>query len=811
MTQRLIKTLLLCSAMLMAGSCVKEQTEPVTGPSVDAPSSEMVRGHVRVKVSEELAKTLEANTAANGQVMTVGVKSSDNILSGLGITSMCRTFPYAGKFEARTRAEGMHLWYDIKFSEEVALTKAANDISAIEGIEKIEYRPRITRPYYNIIPVPQIPTATRSAATSLFDDPRLSEQWHYYNDGSYKGIAGCDINVLPVWQNITTGNPDVIVAVVDGGISVSHEDLNDNAWINEAEFNGQEGIDDDGNGYIDDVYGYDFVNGNRIFADDHATHVAGTIAAVNNNGIGVCGVAGGDYRNGIKGARVMSCQIFVGSGVGNTAAAIKYGADNGAVISQNSWGYTLPEPNESDKLAIDYFIKYAGIDENGNQTGPMKGGVVIFAAGNDALSYCSPSIYEPVISVSAIAADYEASWYTNYGSWNDIAAPGGDDAKGQMILSTITRNNYGIEMGTSMACPHVSGVAALIVSQYGGPGFTNEDLKKMLLETTNPIIYDGHNTSSKFKNNLGSGLVDATKAIIGNSTVGPEPISNLSAAGAAYVARLKWTVPADPDDGKPAIFTIYSSEQPFEPSIKWDNLPSEVTPHIVKNTLEPGQTFEYALATEPDKTYYIAVDASDNSLQHSSMSEVIQVKTQTNVLPQVAMDIKEITIKGYSQSVEFDLSKYFVDGNNDPMTFSFDDSDLEAKTLADVKIEGEMLKIYTWNHGKGVIKLFASDPSEEQVESSLTINVIQHTSDKFYCYPNPVIDLMYIKNAYERTDDIKVSVKNASGKEVFTSELTVSSTDSGSIDMRAFAPGRYTVTITDEGREITEKHNILKI
>ena len=141
---------------------------------------------------------------------------------------------------------------------------------------------------------------------------------------------------------------------------------------------------------------------------------------------------------------------------------------------------------ESLKAAVDYFEQYAGKDENGKQVGPMDGGVVILAAGNENRDW-SANMYEKMISVGALAPDYYRAYYSCYGDWVDICAPGGDYKKGSQIVSTLPGNKYGKMQGTSMACPHVSGVAALIASKNGGPGFTNTQLKKLLLEHTTDV------------------------------------------------------------------------------------------------------------------------------------------------------------------------------------------------------------------------------------------------------------------------------------------------------------------------------------
>lgn len=352
-------------------------------------------------------------------------------------------------------------------------------------------------------------------AGNSFSDPGLATQWHYANSGSnlfdYQNELGngseigCDVGCMEAWKKCT-GDPSIIVAVLDEGVMNTHPDLAGNIWVNEGEELYAD-TDADGNGYKDDKYGYNFVSNTGIIswteASDtgHGTHVAGTIAAMNGNGIGVCGIAGGDGSEN-SGVKLMSCQVFSGDAgvtLDAEARAIKYAADNGAVILQCSWGYNsslasiiegyTPGPGSEEeweslypleKEALDYFINNAG-----SPNGVIDGGLVIFASGNEYAGMPAfPGAYSKCVSVSAVAADFTPASYTDYGKEVTISAPGGDteyyNPVGKddpeswtdgiysgSILSTWIQNGtaaYGFMDGTSMACPHVSGVAALGLS-----------------------------------------------------------------------------------------------------------------------------------------------------------------------------------------------------------------------------------------------------------------------------------------------------------------------------------------------------------
>lgn len=671
--------------------------EILTINGVDTKASYYQQGVIRIKIDEEFFKEIEQDIDKDGNLHFAEVKSMAGLSTSMKISQMRRTFPPAGEFEERTRAEGLHLWFDITFDEEVSLTKAGNDLNTLDGVNIVEYRPIVV--HIKSDPIPEA-FATNPfdlsniarAAELPFDDPGLSKQWHYYNPGGSTGYeAGSDINIMPVWKgNYVKGDPEIIVSVVDGGIDFNHEDLKDNMWHNP----GKTG---------DMKYGFNFVQNNYgVTPDDHGTHVAGTVAAVNNNGIGVSGVAGGDYAKGVSGIKLMSCQIFEGDKSGDGAEAIKWGADNGAVISQNSWGYlvkaNLQDTPASDKAAIDYFNKYAGLNSGGQQVGPMSGGIVIFAAGNDNMDIGYPGAYEGAVAVASVGADYRRAYYSNYGDWCDVAAPGGDAKKGPQVYSTMPGNSYGYMQGTSMACPHVSGIAAITLANKAAPGFTAEKLRQIIESSVKSISKQNPNFY------IGMGLVDTYMAIASGSGTPPKTPTDFTATAKSNNIAFSLTIPEDKDDGIPSNIIICYSKNKF-------SKPNQATREMFSlSGYKAGETFRDTVRNVAfNQLYYVAAIAIDPAGNQSSMTKTVEVNTTNNNPPTISFpNGKSITVKAAGDGV---LRFNITEPDNHTVEAEFTPGSeaatlkLTSNTLGEITILGPKAPAGTYN-GKVVIKDF---------------------------------------------------------------------------------------------------------
>lgn len=553
---RTFKGIVVLAAVMLVSGCLQDEHVP----AVDEVSRTLLQtkavntseyaqeGNLLLLLDERLASMLSDGASQD---------DFDQACRELGVTHVEKVFKMTD--DALAKCHRLHRWYKVSFPESKPLEKAAGRFAVLSSVNGIQYNTHLRR--HDVGPVHSWEPFTRGYGEFdlPFNDPMLSDQWHYINNADLSVCStvreGADVGVRNAWK-LTAGDPRVIVAICDEGVKYVHPDLAPNMWVNEDEIPGN-GIDDDNNGYIDDVHGYNFLNPSDLDKADgllditwakegdngHGTHVAGTVAAVNNNGIGVCGVAGGT-GNG-DGVRLMSCQLFSGSTTATVEArarSYKYAADNGASVLQCSFGveagmYDSDEEYEKiysiERDALQYFMNKPNCDAVG-------GNFVIYASGNDAKPLAGyPAAYHKYISVSAIGPDFLPTTYTNYGPGCNISAPGGDLSLNQLstgyraqILSTVPDelksfdSAYGYMQGTSMACPHVSGVVALGLSyalklgktydydEFLGMIYSSVNDLEYFMETSIRYSYGIEFDMSPMRGGMGTGSIDAWRLLM---------------------------------------------------------------------------------------------------------------------------------------------------------------------------------------------------------------------------------------------------------------------------------------------------------
>ena len=565
------------TAIVLNVSCTKEFREDVAGQATDNsllaaklvgdPTRTAENGSLLVKLDEESAQQLAKTNTPETIRSIFGETEVRSVTYALGV--LPKNLQVAQRY-------GLDRWYKVTFDEKIPNVEMAIRIAPSPKVRSIQYNTFIKAiPTESVIPFEEI-VRTRSNSsgnTGLpFNDPYLSAQWNMINDGSMAGsVAGADIGVKDAWS-LTAGDPSIIVAVFDDAVNSIHPDLRDGIWVNSTEKSGSSNKDDDGNNYIDDKNGFNFVDCmidkegkmksealDWTLGSGHGTHCAGVIGATNGNGKGISSIAGGTGNK--DGVKLMSCQIFKGGASATDAQraqAYVYAADNGACIAQCSYGntsiitddQTYINGNEENKIkgspleyeALQYFLD----PENSNHES-LTGNIAIYSSMNEAHPYSGyPGALSCCISVSAFGYDFTPSWYSNYGPGVKISAPGGEfsseDDAFKAILSTgvsnsVTSspgynsgngridNDYVYMNGTSMACPHVSGVVALGIAYAKklGKQFTRDEFISKLLTSVNDLdqyctgtkTYKGNIIDlNKYKGKMGTGALDAWKFLM---------------------------------------------------------------------------------------------------------------------------------------------------------------------------------------------------------------------------------------------------------------------------------------------------------
>ncbi len=424
------------------------------------------------------------------------------------------------------------------------------------------------------------------------NDPYFSSRGTWSQ--AFDDLYGVKITSCPeAWD--TAKGRGITVAVVDTGVDNSHPDIAANIWTNTKEIAGN-GIDDDNNGYIDDTWGWDFANGDSSPADDHGhgTHVAGTIAAAGNNGIGIIGVA--------PEARIMPIKALDSDGGGYDtalASAIIYAARNGADVINNSWGGK----------------GYSQVIKEAVDIANELGAVVIAAAGNNDsdAGVFFPGGLENVITAAAIDHTDQKAEFSNWGSCVEVAAPGVD------ILSlraagtsrgTPVGGQYTVLSGTSMAAPHVAGAAALILSHH--PEFSNNQVSAVLQSSATDIMSPGFDYAT------GYGRINAAKALQISSTMISDIESPSSGSSVAGMVVITGSAKGDSFSGYTLEYGKINGAG--RESTQWNTIAQGSTP------VDAGQLGVFDTTTLPDGKYVLRLGVKDNSIPSNIYFDRVEVE-----------------------------------------------------------------------------------------------------------------------------------------------------------------------------------------
>lgn len=605
-----------------------------------------------------------------------------------------QVFDMTTEYADLKRRMGLDRWFIVRFDEKTDVNEVLKELRNDPAIEKahgnltvvpakVTYTPATRAPLSQY----QLQEANDGRGPRSFTDPYLKYQWHYtttfeaYN--LFKPEAG--INLFPAWQQ-ETGDPNVVVAVLDSGIDFGHPDLAASAWDGGKDPTTGQTIHGRNFYYVSTGQG----NVNEIIPGGHGTHVAGTIAARNNNYIGVSGVAGGDGTDN-SGVRLMSCEIYGRDGYSETAdvhsivKAFEFAQEKGALIANCSWGYQFDRKTYFNndyfqerfkdifallKGGIDYFTAYAGCDKDGKKKAGsyMKGGLVFFASGNDGQNDIDmiPGSYDKVVAVGAVDGYNRATDYMDKGYWVDILAPGGtlDPSVTGGILSTVPNDyqyqktgdtyntdytfpgdyQYAYAQGTSMAAPHVTGVAALVISKFGKKdnNFTNEKLRERILTSIKSIDPYKIRNEENLAGKLGAGIIDASLALADPETQKPEKPTVTAATHAAedlkgyYDEQIEWNVTGDPDAINTEKTAFAYDIELFEKSNMKEAILKK-TVYTYQRTVGEQMTYDFQ-GLKSNVEYEVHVVARDR-FNNKSEQAVSTFKTRMNHEPKLTKTI----------------------------------------------------------------------------------------------------------------------------------------------------------------------------
>ncbi len=500
------------------------------------------------------------------------------------------------------------------------------------------------------------------------NDPSYSSLWGLHNIGQTGGTQDADIDAPEAWDT-NTGSSSVIVAVIDSGVDYNHPDLAANMWTNTGEIAGNS-IDDDGNGYVDDIYGYDFVSNDGDPMDDnsHGTHVAGTIAAVGNNGVGVVGVAWN--------AQIMAVKFLNAAGSGFTSDAVSsvlYAANNGAAIMNNSWGgggysQALQDAITTANSTNSLFVAAAGNNGLDNDIFP-----------NYPSNYSGPHI----IAVAATDDSDAIAFFSNYGATTvHLGAPG------VSIFSTEPGNTYGNKSGTSMASPHVAGAAAVILA--ANPSMTNVQIKDQILNN-----------------------VDPTPAMAGVTITGGRLNLNAALGGGTPPNNPPVAVPGGPYNGVVGVPVLFDGSGSSDPD--GDPLTYEwgIPPVVYTTGVQPSWTFN------APGTYSISLRVNDGTVYSSWVNTTVTITTGTNQPPVADAGGPYSGTEG--QLVQFDGTGS-SDPDGDPLSYSWTLSDGRTMTGSQPSISFATAGSYT-------VTLVVSDGQASSTPSTASITITAGTSN----------------------------------------------------------------------------------